>query len=746
VSKPMPPAPNPVREPLNRALRELSTATKVVSFYPPEHPAVRVAVDRFLSTITGLLATQAEIELGFAEAGVLHGGEFLPDNDRTLQTFAAFLLNRGVARLTLRRGLEAETFTSFLRFLSSEPARISQEGGLARFLESRGIHTLQVAEIDLEKLLASESEGVDPEVPEGDKGAWKRIIGDFLRSPGDRATEGIKSLIQTLANDGAKLQELMQELGAESSRDLPRLMGRLAEEVKKEFPETVEPFLSRLGESLLQLPSRLRMDLVLHKIPLSDGTSDLMQEVCGKMTDPMIVEMVASFLETEGQLSPRLFAVCTKVFAARGRTAPYFGPVTAFLQRQAGSAELGRIWQSLQGLLVESDQDYLSDTYRATLDTISRQPGELDAAVLNALAAAPGYADAFTPEGIASHACRVVLHALDSGLDESQTDSLRDDIDRRVRRMSGRACLPLLSEAVRVLSEPRESDLMAPTRAALDHRLKSAAEQMVKIFRDEFERLSEEERAREIRSFKELGGLAAQALLDGLAVEENWEIRKGLLSALTAVGRPAVPLLLKRLGDPSWYLVRNVALLLGQIGGQSLVEPLAGLLQHDEPRVRREAAGSLGKIGGPRAVGHLRRAVLDSEVGTVAARVLGEIDRENTVAMFTKRLSRTGLLIFDDAPVREAIAVLGEMEAAEAVPLLSRILNQGLWIPIAKGDGVRTQAAQALQRIGTSDALEAIRRASRSSRRVVRDTCEALSPSRVSRAGDDPAAAPEPRP
>src|SRR5207249_615787 len=118
-------------------------------------------------------------------------------------------------------------------------------------------------------------------------------------------------------------------------------------------------------------------------------------------------------------------------------------------------------------------------------------------------------------------------------------------------------------------------------------------------------------------------------------------------------------------------------------------------------------------------------------VGTVAAGVLGEIDRENTVEMFMKRLSRAGMVLIDDGPVREAIAVLGEMEAIESVPVLSRILNQGLWLPFSKGDMIRTQAAQALRRIGTSEALAAIRTASRSIRRMVRETCAALAPSAV---------------
>lgn len=722
----MPAVPTTAPEPLNRALRELCTATKVVSFYPSEHPAVRVAVGRFLASVNGLLASESEIQLGFGDAGVVHDGEFLPDNDRALQTFAGYLLNRGVARITLRRGLDAETFTAFLRLLASDPSQIVRQGGLAKFLESRGVTTLQIGEIDLEKILASEAGSPGPGAQDGDHGAWKRIVSDFLRGSSGRASEGTKGLIRSLATDPRMLRELMEDLGAASPRDLPGLMGRLAEEIRKEVPESLDPFLANLGESLLKLPPRLRMDLVLHKIPLADGTSDLMAGVCGKMTDPMIVDLISSFLESERQLSPRLFAVCSKVFAARGRSAPYFGAVTAHLQEKGGNPDLGRIWQSLQGLLVESDKDYLSETYKATLEAVSRQAGDLDSPMLEDVSAALGFSEAFDSDAIAGHACRVIISALDAEADNSRADALREDLERRGRKMSGRGSLPLLSETLRALSGTRGDDPAALTRAAMDRRVRSVADQMVSVFRSEYGRLTEEERSRAIRTFKELGGVVGNSLLEGLGEEESWEVRKGLLTALSAVGRPAVPLLLKRLADPSWYLVRNALLLLGEIGGQSLVEPVAALLQHEEPRVRREAAGALGKIGGPRAVAHLRRAILDAEVGAVAARVLGEIDRENTVAMFTKRLHRAGLLILEDAPVREAITVLGEMEAAEAVPALSRILRRGLWIPMARGDLVRSQAAQALRRIGTPEAMEAIRKASRSSRRVVRDTCESL--------------------
>jgi HEAT repeat protein len=113
-------------------------------------------------------------------------------------------------------------------------------------------------------------------------------------------------------------------------------------------------------------------------------------------------------------------------------------------------------------------------------------------------------------------------------------------------------------------------------------------------------------------------------------------------------------------------------------------------------------------------------------VSAVAARVLGEIDRDSTVALFSRRLHKTGPFLRDEAGVREAITILGEMEAPEAVPALSRILNRGFWIPFSTGDALRSQAARALRRIGTSDAMAAIEKATRSARRSVRDICESL--------------------
>ena len=158
----------------------------------------------------------ALFELAFAEAGVLHQGEYLSDSDPTLKAFAAFLLNRGVARLAFRRGLDAASLTQFLRLLGSDPRSLTTQGGLARQLQEMHVSTIVLGEIDLEKILASEAESVPGEnaSTQEEKGAWKRLVTNYLREPAGTSPAGIRTLLKGLATEPSRLAEWLEDAGS----------------------------------------------------------------------------------------------------------------------------------------------------------------------------------------------------------------------------------------------------------------------------------------------------------------------------------------------------------------------------------------------------------------------------------------------------------------------------------------------------------------------------------------------------
>ncbi|MCZ8203144.1 HEAT repeat domain-containing protein [Gemmatimonas sp.] len=64
--------------------------------------------------------------------------------------------------------------------------------------------------------------------------------------------------------------------------------------------------------------------------------------------------------------------------------------------------------------------------------------------------------------------------------------------------------------------------------------------------------------------------------------------------------------------DPTWYVVRNAAGLLGESRNQAAIVDLARLLRHPDTRVRVAAVVALGQIGGPAAMARLESVLFDS--------------------------------------------------------------------------------------------------------------------------------------
>ena len=66
-----------------------------------------------------------------------------------------------------------------------------------------------------------------------------------------------------------------------------------------------------------------------------------------------------------------------------------------------------------------------------------------------------------------------------------------------------------------------------------------------------------------------------------------------------------VEVLISRLGDPRWYVIRNVVYVLGRIAHQGVERALDRALHHDDVRVRKEAVRALGRIESPTSRAYL---------------------------------------------------------------------------------------------------------------------------------------------
>jgi hypothetical protein len=78
-------------------------------------------------------------------------------------------------------------------------------------------------------------------------------------------------------------------------------------------------------------------------------------------------------------------------------------------------------------------------------------------------------------------------------------------------------------------------------------------------------------------------------LLDRISESESRATRMGVFLRLKSIGLPLTPLVMERLADSRWYVLRNMLLLLNEIGAWPTSFSALPWLRHEHATVRREA-------------------------------------------------------------------------------------------------------------------------------------------------------------
>ncbi|MGD9402699.1 MAG: HEAT repeat domain-containing protein [bacterium] len=109
----------------------------------------------------------------------------------------------------------------------------------------------------------------------------------------------------------------------------------------------------------------------------------------------------------------------------------------------------------------------------------------------------------------------------------------------------------------------------------------------------------------------QMDAAAIRPLCQMLADAETRRVRYMLARAISIVAKDSIESLLPFLRDNRWYVVRNIAMILGMIATAEALPYLDEVSRHPEARVRREAARALGRIRKPEGLHSLRILIGD---------------------------------------------------------------------------------------------------------------------------------------
>ena len=223
----------------------------------------------------------------------------------------------------------------------------------------------------------------------------------------------------------------------------------------------------------------------------------------------------------------------------------------------------------------------------------------------------------------------------------------------------------------------------------------------------------------------QLGPSAAPAICDLLGQVNQMKFRRALCEALAISCKNDVEVLIERLGDTRWYVIRNIVYVLGRIAHQGVERALDRALHHEDVRVRKEAVRALGNIESPTSRAYLVSAFRDTDAGV-------RIQAAMTLAMRRDdRASQSLLGVIQgtefgrrDTNERQAFfEALGRCGSDALVPRLEQILTKG-GLFRSSNEEERLHAALALAWLGTPTALQLLNREITSKREPIRKAVE----------------------
>jgi HEAT repeat protein len=197
-------------------------------------------------------------------------------------------------------------------------------------------------------------------------------------------------------------------------------------------------------------------------------------------------------------------------------------------------------------------------------------------------------------------------------------------------------------------------------------------------------------------------GEGAELLLGLLVSAEGLRERKAYLTVLRTIPE-ATTRVLAMLNHDQWFVVRNVAELLGDQGIEDAVPALGRVLRHSDARVQRAAVIALAKIGSAATVEPLRRALKEGTAelrALIAASIGGPKARALAMPLVLLAESETNPEV-----LREYYRALGRIGAPEAVQALANAAAPGGKLVGRKSTALRLAAVEGLRLAGAKAAL-----------------------------------------
>jgi HEAT repeat protein len=698
--------------------RACKAATRVVSLYPPQHPAISEALNR-LAKAGGAATEHGALAITVMPTNLLIEGRASARVDVAVSEFAGLLHSHLIGEIVIGRDVTPSAWRILLALLAETPEDVRARGGIGRAWTTAGGQGLELHELDYSLLLREHTSvmGLPP--------TWEIIINNCLRGDALDLDEEAIRVLTDIARDPGRLGDFFERTAAAATTHLVpegraasllRAMRGITGFFEIHEPEQLEVALANMASAA----SRLSPDFMLEVLSIARDPrhelSGLAHEVTTRMTDSSLARFVSQSVATERDCTARLAEAFRTLVPDRARGKEVVGLARKDLAENPLAADAGfdKLWARVESLLLSySDSAHIPETY------------DREMAGARARAASLEHEGDDPPERVAEWLTSVsdaAVRALDLRL---LLDLLAVEKDAAARQEVLRLVVAHVDELVAigdfegarmlvdgvgdVASTHRESGARLQATRALEQLATPAltnhlAFHLNLVREDEFEHV----KAMCLRIGPQLGPRVATALAEDIRPRARQRLTDVLLGFGKQSRKSIDPLLVS--DNPN---VRRTAVqLLRALGDTQSVADLERLLRDEESAVQRDAIRALASIGTEGAFAVLQRTL--SEKGAQRSAVIEELgatrDPRSTPLFchIVRHVACRGAM--RDVYLRSLVR-LGVLGGPEAVAALSEALYRGSWLSPLRTREIRAEAAVALSQIKLPAAREALREA-----------------------------------
>jgi hypothetical protein len=731
------PAPEPMPADLAARVTAFSRACKAaarsVALYPGEHPAVAAALGA-VTAAAGTATAGRPLQMAVLPDGLTVDGQAMARPDAAVAEFAFLLHRHQVGQLTLHPQTDADTWRRFLALLALPPDQARLRGGLGSLWASEGETRIELRILDYAELLRSRLHG--------DEATWNAIVAKCLEgSSFSLDQEGLVEMLFGVLQNPDAIVEVMRVLetrlppdttAAQGAAVMAGLLQAVADFVSATTPDDADGVMAALAEAATRLPLDALGTLVEGtRGAFSPRLGQFVQDLLRRVSDGSIANFIASEVRGGRGSSPRLGDAFCGLAPDPDRRFAILAMARNAIEQDGAAADpaLAQAWQQSEGLLITySDKAFVSDEYSVELGRLNARAVDLEKDNTDPADVTAAWRGTVDDESLRLLDAELVVDLMNLQQDLTSWRDLAGLVLERVSVLLVVGDFPaaaLLAEALRSQAEShQEPEIRLEAAETLHNFLTPSTMRHVASHLDTSDaRVVEAAR----RFCLALGTIAIRPLAEVLSREERNRPRKHLIDVLIgfgAAGRQAVERLRQ---SPNAAVRRTAVLLLREFGGQEALPELESLLDDAEPHVQREATRAIATLGIDSAYDTLIRAL---ERGSERARtsilgVLWALDNEDAEQVLS-HLIVAAPCAGTMWPIHErAVERLGTVGGRKAVEALASVLNRrSVWSPFRMRK-LHLLAIDALAKIGSPEAADAIDKAAGSGQRAVRAAARA---------------------